>query len=102
MNRDSESGGAPADQHVLCRREIARLNDALERAIFRETACAHNSPPDDHRAEITRLQVALASVLALWDDGPDPGDVARDVLDPARALLGGTAAPHMLCWWGTR
>ena len=40
------------------------------------------------QAEIARLRAALKSMLDLWDDAaPDPDDVDRDVLIPARAAL---------------
>ena len=46
MNRDSESAGAPADQHVLCRSTAANLHDEIRK----------------RDAEIARLRAALNTV----------------------------------------
>ena len=65
MNRDSESGGAPADQHVLCRQEIARLKVEYDRVLVLENDAAADR--DRGKAEIASFRKEVGRAWGIVD-----------------------------------
>jgi len=80
VNRDSESAGAPADQHVLCRQEIARLKVEYGRVLVLENDAAADR--DRGRATIARLRLALIGCIQPCHEC-GAADIARTALDRA-------------------
>ena len=78
-----DSIGALSDRWIVGKQadEAMALLDTLATAYLASVAV------------VERLRAALKPMLDLWDEeAPDPDDVDRDVLEPARAALAEAAA----------
>ena len=96
MNRDSESAGAPADQHVLCRQEIARLKLEYGRVLVLENdaaAALNNDLADDlyaAKAENARLRLALDVLVEAGENV-----IRVDEETAGRLLISGPVDPRL-------
>ena len=88
MNRDSDSAGAPADQHVLCRQEIARLKVEYGRVLVLENDAAADR--DRGRAEIARLRLALDGLVKAGENV-----IRVDEETAGRLLISGPVDPRL-------